>query len=144
MRLSPTLTNQFVAYDVGSPDEVTPTASCNTVDPGDTPADTILDLGEQQNVEALAQLPGVVGKPTSDRLILPVGETVRVRWHMIDSANGLDLSSIGYFFVNDATVFTCVFSAGTATISTHEPEWEAILRTFQAKPLGSPSTSAQP
>jgi hypothetical protein len=132
-RNSPTFTSEFTAYNVGSSDRVTPNVGCNTLDRGDYSIADILDLGESQNREAVARLPGLIGTPTSDRMELPVGETVRVPWRWRQST-GTDLSSIGYLFVSGATVYTCVFSAETATVATHEPEWDAILRTFRATP----------
>jgi hypothetical protein len=44
------------------------------------------------------------------------------------------------------TIYTCVFTAATSSVATHEPEWESILGTFKVKaPTAagpSPSTSA--
>jgi hypothetical protein len=137
-------TSTLVAYHVGSSDEVVPDVGCTTLDRGGLPAKTVLDLGEEQNVEALAQLPGIVGAPTSDRLTLPVGETVRVRWRWENPAGG-ERTSIGYLFVGGSIVVTCVFSAASDTVAGHEPGWEAILGTFEltaaaaASPAGSPS-----
>lgn len=139
---APTFTSEFVAYDVGSADDFTPNVSCNTLDRGDASIAAALAQGEKQNVEALAQLPDIVGRPTSDRISLPVGETVRVRWRWTGPSDETDATSIGYLFVSGPTVYTCVFSAGTSTIATHEPEWEAILRTFTATAVASPSASA--
>ena len=141
---SATPTSSLVAYNVGSTDEVAPDVGCTTLDRGGLPAKTVLDLGEEQNVEALAQLPGIVGVPTSDRLTLPVGETVRVRWRWDNPAGG-ERTSIGYLFVGGPIVVTCVFSAASDTVTGHEPGWEAILGTFEltaaaaASPAGSPS-----
>jgi YVTN family beta-propeller protein len=136
-----TPTSAFVAYEVASHDAFTPSISCTTLDRGSTPAAEVLTLGEKQNIEGVAQLPGVIGKPTSDRIALPIGDSVRVRWHW--TAPGLEgeLSSIGYLYVSGPTVYTCVFSASTSTIATHEPEWEAILRTFRAEPGWSVSAT---
>jgi len=138
---SPTFTSEFIAYDVGSSDAFTPNIGCNTLDRREdlSVADTLAQ-GQVQNVAAIAEVPGIIGKPTADRMTLPVGEAVRVRWQWKDAASGTDAASIGYFFVAGPTVYTCVFSAGASTIATHEPEWEAILRTFAAKPSASPST----
>jgi YVTN family beta-propeller protein len=131
---SATPTSGFVAYDVGSVDPLTPSMSCSTLDRGATPIAETLDLGETQNVEAVADLPGLIGTPTSDRMALPVGETVRVHWRWTDPSGRGEISSIGHLFVSGPTIYTCVFSAGTSTIAAHEPEWEAILRTFKAEP----------
>ena len=134
-----------MAYNVGSTDALTPNVGCNTLDRGDASIAGTLVQGEKQNVEAIAQLPGIIGAPTSDRISLPVGETVRVRWRWTGpTTDDGDTTSIGYLFVSGPTVHTCVFSAATPTISTHELEWEAILRTFKAKPSASPSASAPP
>jgi hypothetical protein len=138
---SPTFTSEFIAYLVGSPDAFTPNISCNTLDRGSLSVADTLAQGQVQNVDARAELPGIIGKPTADRMTLPVGETVRVRWQWKEATSGADLTSIGYLFVAGPTVYTCVFSAGTPTVATHEPEWEAILRTFAAKPSASPSTA---
>lgn len=129
-----TPTSGFVAYDVSCVDALTPSMSCTTLDRGATSIAEILDLGEKQNVEGIAEMPGLIGQPTSDRITLPVGETVRVRWLWTDPSGQGESSSIGYLFVSGPTVYTCVFSAGTATIAVHEPEWEAIFRTFEAEP----------
>lgn len=131
---SATSTSAFVAYDVASNDAFTPSISCTTLDRGAMPGAEVLALGEKQNVEGVSQLPGIIGKPTSDRIALPVGQTVRVRWHWTDPRVEGEVSSIGYLFVSGPTVYTCVFSAGTSTIRTHEAEWEAILGTFKAEP----------
>lgn len=139
---SPAVTSEFVAYDVGSSDDITPSISCNTLDRGDISIAAALNAGEEQNLEGVAEYPGIVGSPTSDRIQLPVGETVRIRWRITDPA-GVDLTAIGYLFVSGPTVYICVFSAGTPAINTHEPEWEAILRTFEAKPSASPGVSAR-
>ena len=134
---APTFTSEFVAYDVASNDSFTPNVSCNTLDRGNmSPADALAE-GQAQNVAGLSQLPGIIGTPTADRMVLPVGEAVRVRWRATIATSGADVSSIGYLFVAGPTVYTCVFSAGTPTIATHEPEWEAILRSFAAKPSAS-------
>ncbi|MDH4112503.1 MAG: hypothetical protein OEV60_07455 [Actinomycetota bacterium] len=141
---SATPTSALVAYHVGSSDEVVPDVGCTTLDRGGLPVKTVLDLGEEQNVEHLAQYPGIVGAPTSDRLTLPVGETVRVRWRW-ESPAGSERTSIGYLFVGGPIVVTCVFSAASDTVAGHEPGWEAILGTFEltaaaaASPAGSPS-----
>ncbi|HEY6058914.1 MAG TPA: hypothetical protein VIV06_12850, partial [Candidatus Limnocylindrales bacterium] len=129
-----TPTYQFVAYNVGSADALTPSVGCTTLDRGDESIAAALAEGEKQNVEALAQLPGIVGGPTSDRITLPVGETVRVRWRWTDPTITSEGTSVGYLWVSGPTMYTCVFSASTSTIATHEPEWEAILGTFKAKP----------
>jgi YVTN family beta-propeller protein len=132
---APTVTSQFVAYNVGSLDAFTPNVTCNTLDRGSTSVAEALDLGETQNVEGVAQLPGIIGRPTSDRIKLPIGETVRVRWRWSwKDPSPEDVTSIGYLFVGGPTIYTCVFSADASTITTHEPEWEAILGTFKAKP----------
>ena len=136
-----TPTSGFVAYDVGSQDAFIPGVGCTTVDRGSLSAADALAQGQVQNVDALAQWPGIIGKPVGDRMTLPVGETVRVRWQWKNAADGTDATSIGYLFVAGPTVCTCVFSAGTPTVATHQPEWEAILRTFAVKPSASPSTT---
>jgi hypothetical protein len=140
----PPITGGFVAYDIRGGDAVSANVSCNMLDRGITPPADALNLGETQNVEALGRLPGIVGRPSADRVLLPAGETVRIRWRNTSPAT--DTSSIGYMFVVGPTIYTCVFTAATSTVATQEPEWESILGTFQAKaPTAagpSPSTSA--
>ncbi len=136
-----TPTSGFVAYDVGGQEAFVPGVGCTTVGLGSLSAADALAEGQVQNVDALAQWPGIIGKPVGDRMTLPVGETVRVRWRWTNAADGTDATSIGYLFVAGPTVYTCVFSAGTPTVATHQPEWEAILRTFAVKPSASPSTT---
>jgi hypothetical protein len=127
---SPPFSSAFVAYNVASSEDFTPAVSCNTVDRGDTPVADALNLGQTQNLEGIGQLPGLIGEPTADRMTLPVGETVRIRWR--STGLGADTTSIGYLFVAGPTVFTCVFTAATDTVDTHQPEWESILGTFRA------------
>jgi hypothetical protein len=141
---SPAPTSSLVAYHVESRDAFTPNVGCTTLDRGGVLAETVLDVGEQQNVEAVAQLPYLVGTPTADRIGLSAGETVRVRWPWKDPRDGVDLTSIGYLFVGGPLVVTCVFTAASDTVASHEPEWETILGTFQLNEaaIPSPTTSA--
>ena len=140
----PAFKSEFVAYEVGADEDVLPNLYCNTLDRGGTSIAATLYRGESQNVEALSELPGIVERPTSDRITLPVGETVRIRWRTVDPADGADRSFIGYLFISGQMVVTCVFSAGTVTVDGHEPGWESILRTFEvtAAYRQGPSTPA--
>jgi hypothetical protein len=88
----------------------------------------VLDAFQSQNVAAVAQAPGVVGTPTSDRLSLPIGETVRVRWRI--QANNLDLSSIGYGFIKDGYIYTLVFTCATGVLVAEEPVILQIVESF--------------
>jgi hypothetical protein len=63
---SATVENQLVAYDFSSEDEWPPNVSCNTVDRGQASDATILDQGQQQNLEAIAHLPGITAGPTAE------------------------------------------------------------------------------
>jgi hypothetical protein len=140
----PPITGEFAAYDLRGGDAVSVTISCNMLEHGSlSPADA-LNLGETQNVEGLARLPGIVGRPSADRVLLPAGETVRIRWR--NTSPGADTTSIGYLFVVGPTIYTCVFTAATSTVAAREAEWESILGTFQVKAPAaagpSPSTSA--
>src|SRR6185436_15612691 len=62
---SPTFTSEFIAYLVGSPDAFTPNISCNTLDRGSLSVADTLAQGQVQNVDARAELPGIIGKPTA-------------------------------------------------------------------------------
>jgi hypothetical protein len=129
---SPVFTSNFLALLKTDPSVA---VSGNTVATEGLTNAEALDLIEAQNVEGVAQIPGVVGTPTSDRLNLPVGETVRVRWRAVDAygpGTG-DLSSIGYAFVADGTAYTFVFTAPTERVGELEPTFEAILRTFRLR-----------
>jgi hypothetical protein len=138
VRQSASTSNMFVAINVGSDDTLLyPAVSGVTMDIGDTPVAGILDEYERQNVEGVAKTPGIEGKVSSDRIQLPIGETVRVRWRNVlpaDSRGTGDTSSTGYAFLVDTTIYTFVFSAATETVGAHEPEWEEILGTFKVKP----------
>jgi len=136
----PPATSSFVAYEVGSKDSFTPNISCQTTDLGSITAADALNLGETQNSEAIAGMPGIVGKPVADRVVLPIGETVRIRWRT--TALGADTTSIGYMFVAGPTVYTCVFTAATSAVAAHQPDWEAILGTFHAKGSAAASGTA--
>ena len=127
---SPSFTSEFLAYDLSSEDQVTPSVSCNTLDRRSMPVEETLNIAEQQNLDGISELPGIVGSPEADRLTLPVGETVRIRWRIAGPASD-ELASIGYLFVSGPTVYTCVFTSSATTVGAHEPEWEAILRTFE-------------
>jgi YVTN family beta-propeller protein len=126
-------TSKFVAYDVSSTEEVTPTLQCTTLDRMSMSVESVLELGETQNLEGIEQLPGLVGSPSPDRLTLPAGETVRIRWQW-RLPDGREATSIGYLFVVGPTAYTCTFTGGSGTIAGHEPEWESILRSFDADP----------
>ena len=127
------VTSQFVAYNVGSLDAFTPIVTCKTLDRGSTSVAEALDLGETQNVEGVAQLPGIIGRPTSDRIKLPIGETVRVRLVLEGpEPGGRHVHRLS--LRRRSEDISCVFSADASTITTHEPEVEAILGTFKAKP----------
>jgi hypothetical protein len=136
---APTTTSVFVAYQTSSSEGIPPSLSCNTLDLGTMSAADAMTLGETQNRDAIAGLPGIVGEPVADRVSLPVGETVRIRWR--STAFGEDATSLGYQFVAGPTVFTCVFTSATTTAAMHQPEFEAILATFRAL---TPAASATP
>ena len=113
----------------------------NTVDTGRFAKAATLNEAETKS-EDVAALPGIVGNPTADRLTLPVGEVVRIRWrvHDVGAPTGADdLSSIGYAFVVGQTAYTFVFSAPSHMIDGLEPTFEAILRSFWVRPGPSPT-----
>jgi len=138
VRQSGSASNMFLAVEVGSDDPLRqPSISGVTGDIGDSPVAGLLDEYERQNVEGVAKMPGIEGKVSSDRIQLPIGETVRVRWRNVlpaDSGGTGDTSSTGHAFVVDTTIYTFVFTDATEAVAAHEPEWEGILGTFKVKP----------
>lgn len=131
-------TSGFAAYETGSKEPFTPNVSCLTVDVAGEAPGTVLDEAEQQDA-AIAKLPNIVGAPASDRIMLRVGETVRIRWRWTTPQG--DGTSIGYAFVTGELLVTCVFTAGTGKIDAHEPEWLSILGTLALRTSGSPTPS---
>ena len=124
-------TSGFVAFEVSSTDPITPNVGCVTQDAEGTPAADLLDLAEQQNVEAIAGLPGTTVAPTADRVELPMGEAVRVRWQSDLGPPAGVAATVGYLFVSGDLVVTCVFTSAVETVDEHEPEWREILATFE-------------
>ena len=105
--------------------------ACTTQSTEGSPTAAILDLAEQQNVESIAALPETTVAPKADRIKLPIGDVLRVRWGFVIDAPE---TSVGYLFVSGSLVVTCVFSSASDVVDTKEPAWRAILATFKPRP----------
>jgi hypothetical protein len=127
-------TSAFVAYEVSSTEPVIPSIACTTLDREGLSIPEVLDLAEQQNVDAIARLPETAVAPKADRIQLPVGEAVRVRWQWGLGPPAAEAAAVGYLFVSGDLVITCVFGSGVETVDKHEPEWRSILATFAPRP----------
>ena len=120
-----------------SPDAAT-TLSVNTLAAGVgwSSNAAILDESERQNLEGIASLPSTVGKPEADRVTLPVGEAVRLRWtsSLTDPTDGSTVKSlnIGYALTDGVTIFTVVFDYPESP--DRVAEVEHIMETFQTRP----------
>ena len=90
----------------------------------------VLDLAEQQNVDAIAGLPETTVAPRADRVQLPVGEALRMRWQSDLGPPAGEAAAVGYLFVSGDLIVTCVFGSAVETVDEHEPEWRSILATF--------------
>jgi hypothetical protein len=123
-------TGAFVAFDASSTEPFPPNVGCVTQDVAGMAPSDVLDLAEQQNVEAIAGLPDTTVAPAADRVQLPVGEAIRVRWQSNLEQPPGEAAAVGFLFISGDLVVTCVFTSGVDTVDEHEPEWRSILATF--------------
>jgi len=109
--MSPPTQDNFVAFDK-DPSSIAG-LSVNTLQRPDGYSDLeILDAAESQNVSGIKDLPGIVVQPVADRVSLPIGPAVRIRWTIqIKDASGAaaNQASTGYEFASATTVYTIVF-----------------------------------
>ena len=123
-------TGGFVAYEVSSTEPLTPNVGCVTQDVAGATTPEVLDIAEQQNVDAIAGLPETTVAPIADRIELPVGEALRVRWQSDLGPPAGEAASVGYMFVSGTMMVTCVFTSAVETVDEHESGWRLILATF--------------
>lgn len=132
--MSPPVGDVFVAV---SPNGRT-TLSANTLAAGagwSSDAE-ILDESERQNLEGIASLPSTVGKPQVDRVTLPVGEAVRIKWtsRTTDPQDGsaVESLSVGYALTDGITILVMVF--GYDGSPDRLAEVEQIMETVEIRP----------
>ena len=99
----------------------------------------ILDESERQNLEAIASLPSTIGKPEADRVTLPAGEAVRIRWtsSVADPRDGSasESADVGYALTDGVTIVVVVFGLrGFDGSPDQAAQVEHIMETFQIRP----------
>jgi hypothetical protein len=132
--LSPPIENEFVAFDASVPYPMARSCAVNTLPTGGLSDTEVLALSERQNLDGIRQLPSTVGTPVADRVHLPAGDAVRIRWTSRLVTNGATetSSTVGFSFPAKDTVFTIVCSASEADDGA-DATFETIVDSFRVK-----------
>jgi hypothetical protein len=133
--LSPPVENEFIVTDPSSSFAISRSCSINTgaVD-GMWSESEALDEMERQNVEGIAELPTTAGRPVADRVHLPAGNAVRIRWTsaVIVAGKSERETSIGHTLVAAGTQFTMVCLASEADRQAGDA-FEAIAQSLRTR-----------